>query len=355
MRKRLITTAVLICILIQVTACGERTPVDGVAGRVRIEREPSLYEEEASEETDDPVARDCLDYLEGTNGKTTDYYKAAEVIRPQLDSEDPDILYCLGIMHGGAMGLPYDPKLAYDELTRAEQGGNDLACVYLGSMYEKGMPAMGYDYAAARDQYRHAVLNGTADGYYGLGHLYAEGHGVEKDPDKAMEYFNKAIAGGTDQMYVSWSQLSIAEMYERGDKRDHSSDTDAPEYDTAMSWFEKAMENGSTDAAERIGHLYMNGLGVEADIDKAISFYERAAASGDVSAACTLGRLYASGTKVKQDGNKALEWFQKPADLNDPAALYYIGQMYDGGMGIKADPDKAREYYQKAIDAGYKG
>ncbi len=350
--KKVITYLFILTVLAGMTACGTVRSVSDVGDEAEISRDKSIYKEVSDDSPEKQAARECWEYLSGENGKEADYYKAAEIISEYEDSDDPDVLYCLGFMHMNMAGLPYDIEKAKDELERAELGGNYYASIQLGILFEEGTKDIDYDYVIARDYYRRAILNGLTEGYYGLGRMYCDGHGMEKDMDKAIEYFNKVINEGTSQYYINASYRELGGMYYYGDKRDHSSEDDDPEYDKAIEYFEKITE-GEPNVCVWYGYMYEMGLGFAKDVDKAVEYYEKAANCGDCTAMRSLGWLYVDGENVDRDVDKALEWYNKAADLNDPKAYFELGQIYEGGVAVDKDETKAQEYYDKAYAAGY--
>ena len=95
------------------------------------------------------------------------------------------------------------------------------------------------------------------------------------------------------------------------------------DYEKAIEWFTKSME---TDDPEpygifRLGNLYYQGQGVEADYEKAFELF-----------------------------NRAVElWKEKNSlDVFYPMTVEKIGDMYRSGQGVEKDAEKAAEYYQWA-------
>ena len=353
MKKNIVSVVVLFGFMMVVTSCAERQSTMNIGEKVQIEQDSSLYSVNIDESEEKKAARECMDYISGSNNKETDYYKAAEIIKPYENSIDPDVLYCLGMMHDGARGLPYDYELPLKELKEAEAGGNYYASVYLGILYEQGTPNIDRDYVIARDYYRRAILNGVIEGYLGLGNLYSQGHGMEKDVAKGIEYYNKVINEGKDMYYITSAQRSIANLYFTGNKRDSASDDDDPEYDKAFELYEKSKNMGDLASMYMLGQMYIHGLGVEKDVDKGIELYETAANAGYVPAMRYLGQIYADGDIAEKDKEKSMAWFEKAVALNDPDAYFTLGQIYDAGIFGDADHDVAQDYYDKAYAAGY--
>lgn len=63
------------------------------------------------------------------------------------------------------------------------------------------------------------------------------------------------------------------------------------DYAKAMEWYQKATENGNTDAQYSIGYMYENDLGVNKDYKKAVEWYTKAADNGHKKAQARLKEL----------------------------------------------------------------
>ena len=59
----------------------------------------------------------------------------------------------------------------------------------------------------------------------------------------------------------------------------------------AAKWFQKAADQGYSDAQNYLGTMYENGLGVEKDKQEAYDLYKKAAAQGNVYAKNNANRL----------------------------------------------------------------
>ena len=76
----------------------------------------------------------------------------------------------------------------------------------------------------------------------------------------------------------------------------------------AMRWFEKAAEDGNTDAQWKLGLGYIKGIGVPQDERKAAAWFKRAANNRDVRAQNALSELYLNGRGVQKDYVRAYTW-----------------------------------------------
>ena len=82
--------------------------------------------------------------------------------------------------------------------------------------------------------------------------------------------------------------------------------------------------------------------------------WQRAAELGDGEAARNLGHLYRQGLGVEADGHIAAAWYQVAADAGVISAEYNLGMLYlRGGTGLPVDRDEGLKRLTKAAAAGY--
>jgi TPR repeat protein len=82
--------------------------------------------------------------------------------------------------------------------------------------------------------------------------------------------------------------------------------------------------------------------------------WQRAAELGDGEAARNLGHLYRQGLGVEADGHIAAAWYQVAADAGVISADYNLGMLYlRGGPGLSSDHSEGMARLRKAADAGY--
>ena len=147
-----------------------------------------------------------------------------------------------------------------------------------------------------------ALSEDDGEAVYALAEKYLKGDIVEWDVDKAAHYFELAYERGYDIPADCFVMIGC--QYNKPSKPRN------PE--TAMWWYEKALEGGVDYANACIGELYYLGEGVE------------------------------------KDYKKAFEHFKKVKDQGLP--YYYLGLMYESGNYVGKDLVKAREYYSKIVD-----
>ena len=86
-------------------------------------------------------------------------------------------------------------------------------------------------------------------------------------------------------------------------------------FEQAVYWWNRAMDNGSAAAEFDLGTCYMDGEGVEQDKNKGLKLWLSAAKKGDGYAMCKVGSLYADGLYLKKNVRKGLKYLKKARKL----------------------------------------
>ena len=87
------------------------------------------------------------------------------------------------------------------------------------------------------------------------------------------------------------AQFKLGVCYDKGDGLDKNKEK-------ALEWFHKAAERGYSKAQYTEGIRYSNGEGVAKDKEKAFEWFHRAAEQGYSKAQCNLGLMYSNGEGV---------------------------------------------------------
>ena len=171
---------------------------------------------------------------------------------------------------------------------------------------------------------------------YTLAGMYLKGRGVEKDEEKAFEWYEKSA-----KQNFAPAQFRLAWMYfnGRGVEKDE---------EKAFEWCEKSAKQNFAPAQFRLAWMYFNGRGVEKDEEKAFEWCEKSAKLNYVLAQFTLAWMYLNGRGVEKDEEKAFEWYEKSAKLNYAPAQFRLAGMYLKGRGVEKDEEKAFEWYEKS-------
>lgn len=205
--------------------------------------------------------------------------------------------FCLS----GLGNIPQDRKRAFQYLTKAIEGNDDLALAHLL-----------------------------------LGKCYLNGWGTAESIGKAKEHFKKAAnADSVEAMF--WLGVAYRE------------DGNGSE---ATKWLQKAADNDSVDALVTLGYMYLNGNAVKQKYQRAYEFFKKAANQGDADAQCAIGEMYYDGHHVQQNYAKAMEWFRKSMNQGNEDAKAWVGLLYFCGNGCKQNMNYGTQLIQEAANEG---
>ena len=95
----------------------------------------------------------------------------------------------------------------------------------------------------------------------------------------------------------------------------------------------------------RLGWLYKEGMGVKADRSTALTYLEKAMAAGSTDAIATMAALY------EESGNysKALTLLEEGANKQNATAMFQLSDMYLRGLGVKQNFLQAKVWEGKAM------
>ena len=134
----------------------------------------------------------------------------------------------------------------------------------------------------------------------------------------------------------------------------HNGDGVEKDDEKAVEWYTKAAEQGHPDAQYTLGMVYgypWSYEGVVQDFKKAVEWFALAAEQGHSEAQFILGLCYDMGNGVAQDFEKAVEWYTKAAEQGHTQAQYSLGLCYENGKGVAVDFETAVEWYTKAVES----
>ncbi|KAJ3381871.1 hypothetical protein HDU92_005090 [Lobulomyces angularis] len=147
---------------------------------------------------------------------------------------------------------------------------------------------------------------GSSSAQYHLGFCYFNGLGVEKDYNKAYNYFLEAS--------ICYPESSFY-----------------------------------------LGLLLYNGTGVQKNYGESFKHFKIAAESGNAYANCYLGQCCYYGNGTEKNFKEAFKYFNVSEEIkNNKDAEYYLARFFEKGIGgVNKDVRKARDYYQKSAKLGH--
>lgn len=121
-----------------------------------------------------------------------------------------------------------------------------------------------------------------------------------------------------------------------------------PDLEKAIEYYEKAAAGGMEDALVDLGYIYCSGKYMEPNYEKGIECYKKAADMGNTTAMGNLGMTYCKGIGVEQNPEKGFEYFLMAAEGGHPDAMTQVAALYRAGFGVEADEEEAEYWDEQA-------
>jgi uncharacterized protein len=122
----------------------------------------------------------------------------------------------------------------------------------------------------------------------------------------------------------------------------------------AARWYEKAADQGVTEAQFRYGAMLLSGKDIPRDKARAEKLMKAAAEAGNPMAQFNYGQLMMMNHPGETGLDMAFPWFMKAAEARLADGEYALSQLYaNGTLKIPRDDKKAREYLERAAKQGY--
>lgn len=109
---------------------------------------------------------------------------------------------------------------------------------------------------------------------------------------------------------------------------------------------------GDATAQFLLGWMYCKGKGLPQDYHQAITWYEKAGEQGNVRALSSLRVMYLEGLGVDVNISKVAYWALKGAQAGDLECQAHLVSLYLGGKGVSRDPIRAYAWSLIARDNG---
>lgn len=132
-------------------------------------------------------------------------------------------------------------------------------------------------------------------------------------------------------------------MLQRGDSK------------AALKNLGEASRRGNHEAQYRIGLMYRDGVGLNANPTEAAYWFRKAGSNGHAAAQYEIARCFETGEGVLADRRVAAEWYWRSAQQGYAPACFRMGCIYRDGTGMDTDLRKAEKYMKTAAEAGVEG
>lgn len=170
--------------------------------------------------------------------------------------------------------------------------------------------------------------------YIELGEMYFKGEGVQKDQEKAIRLFEKALQLGNKNSLNNLGNLFLL---------------DKPNIEKAKYYFQIGTFMENPESYHCLGELYLYHL---KDFKSARQNFTKAAKFGYSKSINKLGEMFLKGIGTEKNKEYAMEHFKNAAELNNDSSLNYLGEIYIGGVRVYQNYEKAKEYFLQAIELG---
>ena len=184
-----------------------------------------------------------------------------------------------------------------------------------------------------------------------LGDIYARGIAIIQDTQTAIAYYEKAIDLGSE-----WAMRELGSIYCEGE-------ICSKDYDKGVPLLQKSlkMRNGGSDYSilEQLGKAYVDQDWPSADLGKARDYFERAVfefenqereqeievkSEDDFMVAESLywlGRILMFEDERYRDDAKGIKYLKRAAEAHSDEAQYFLAAAYCDGIGVEKDLEKA--------------
>ncbi|NLI76042.1 MAG: sel1 repeat family protein [Candidatus Riflebacteria bacterium] len=273
--------------------------------------------------------------------------EAARWFRRAADQDFPPAHFQLGLMARDGHGLPPDPDQAARSLARAADLGDPDAQLQLGLL----LGDRRWEGANPREAEKW-LMKSAGKGQPAALHALGEMHLGRETFAEALEHFQRAAEQGHPP-----SEFRLGAMFADG----HGV---APNPDKARFWLQKAADHGHPRAQARLGELLIETGGAAGQgatgprgapprptLPEAARLFQAAAAARDPVGLLRLAEMLLEGRGIPKDTTEAARLLQDAADQGHPPAQLLLGILYEEGTGVAADLIQAYKWYNLAAAA----
>ncbi|MBR2045351.1 MAG: sel1 repeat family protein [Agathobacter sp.] len=178
---------------------------------------------------------------------------------------------------------------------------------------------------------------GYADAWYMLGRLYEDGQGVQKNLEKAIEYYDKAASLGSvdGKDFANYHHAKI--IGEKGFQYHKEQRWD----ESRAAWLEMIEKYDTPIAHFNLGIMYEDGLACEQSITEAKKCFQRAVEKGMTDAIPKM--ILHSETEEEK-----FHWMKKHAETGNAWGMLNVIEAYlFGNEGVEKNLDKANSWIEK--------
>ena len=260
-------------------------------------------------------------------------YQTTEETAQEIDHSDAD-------QNQETLAFECGPEIRLDlERFKAESSDEDLLAGEQAYVNE--------DHESALSCFLKAYEHGNALAGVLAGGRCITRNGESDDYLKAIELFEQGVHAGYG-LAADW----LASMYENGHGVEKNEEKARALYSAGEKSLSQMANLGLMDAQYVYGMSLLKGKYKSNDPGLFVKLLERAASAGHVLAAVDLGKMYIVGEDVPKDPAKAFSFLKRFENSLNPEARMLLGQMFHGSSAYVQDSKEALKHYLFAAEAG---
>ncbi len=178
---------------------------------------------------------------------------------------------------------------------------------------------------------------------------------LQPSSDAESQSFADELEFGNAALKAAVSANDPAALFEVGRRYMEGHGTDK-NIEKAALWYGRAADKGFAPAQYIVGNFDEKGVISERNIKSAVKWYKKAARNGNIIAMHNLAVLYATpnGVEENPDMPEAYGWFRQAADHGVRDSQVNLGIFYTKGVGTQVDLVEAYKWFTLAAKAGDK-
>jgi TPR repeat protein len=273
-------------------------------------------------------------------GCKVDSYESERLLKRAVELGSEGAMFQLGyslLLKKQTLGQKEVQDEALHLFTMAEERGCKDASVLKAVITIIGCSSVPKDVQKGTKILEEVSSTGNVSAFQSLASLYFCGIEIQKNVQKALEYYCRAIDLGSISASVELGKLLL----------DHES----IHVEAAMIrlWEEEAERRNHPGAQYLMGVLYWMGIGLERNEEEAVRFLRMAADAGVGEAISHLKVLSVLlGADIIGDGD-LLRWARAGTNAFNERAMSQLGLLYEYGEGVEKDLQKAIDCYTSSL------
>ena len=271
----------------------------------------------------DAMKRIAMAFLDGDSEVEVDPEKAAYWMEKAAEAEDSEAQFNIGLFYAKGHGVQRDFDKMSEWLRRSIENGDEDAAGLLNEFKN-----MAEDLRKAEDGDVDAQA-AVAAGFMKLGPIMDQA-GSEADYEESLKWATKAAEQNNG--FGIWT-LALAYEHGRGVEED-------PE--KAIELYQKGVKINDPRCLHNLGCQYLSGENIKKDAHKGFAMIKQAAEQGYGLAMRDLGRCYQFATGTPGNMLTAIEWYEKALEVMDDPELARKVITFKGLADI--DPSFGEDY-----------